>query len=607
MHKQREYALTRLVADDISYIDAPGTPAPVFAVRAFKHAIWGTPQQASDSNPTPAQKTAKEANARDGRNSRSIQAQKPGQSEEGLLAVPTIQGSPSKPAGILLTPGTLRRNKTVTFGAQVKNNEGKAGSRPHKSGTPKDIPGKFPSPSKNATMGMDFSLEPLQSSQTRTRLTEKLHEAREVSNKLDPKLPARAKDDTDITLDVMEPRSQSGRYWKQEYESYAAKSKREVQKLLHKSKAAKSFAMEKDQEVMRLAEELRQERRKVEKLEARSMELEAQMKEYQMKLHQGASGTSSGLIKRLETTKISTSTPSRRSARKSKLEQLEPNPPREMSNQKPSNALRDTAIASVSQLRAQLTLPHGKSLPDEKQSVDIWADMAYSSPLVVNASEKGNDAMSPQQSPLRQRDINTLDVPSSKPTPAFKPQHEDQRTPQKRSESARKQAEIDQTRTLLDTSMDLPIPSPEPAKPLSATRSLRRSSRKIDTATADSSFLTSFSPPKYDRFALPFGTVPPTSKVADYGYSNRKNEKEHRLVNSEFDKLHEVPASSASPHKENRDPGKATDVSAKPGQMPQPLEAAKSKALDALDADRVANARRKIAERKAARARQAAA
>ncbi|KAK8213379.1 hypothetical protein M8818_002678 [Zalaria obscura] len=378
-------------ADDISYIDAPGTPAPVFAVRAFKHAIWGTPQQASDSNPTPAQKTAKEANARDGRNSRSIQAQKPGQSEEGLLAVPTIQGSPSKPAGILLTPGTLRRNKTVTFGAQVKNNEGKAGSRPHKSGTPKDIPGKFPSPSKNATMGMDFSLEPLQSSQTRTRLTEKLHEAREVSNKLDPKLPARAKDDTDITLDVMEPRSQSGRYWKQEYES-------------------------------------------------------------------------------------------------------------------------DTAIASVSQLRAQLTLPHGKSLPDEKQSVDIWADMAYSSPLVVNASEKGNDAMSPQQSPLRQRDINTLDVPSSKPTPAFKPQHEDQRTPQKRSESARKQAEIDQTRTLLDTSMDLPIPSPEPAKPL-----------------------------------------------------------------------------------------------AKPGQMPQPLEAAKSKALDALDADRVANARRKIAERKAARARQAAA
>lgn len=55
--------------------------------------------------------------------------------------------TPSKPQGILMTPGTARTRKTVSFGGGVKDETGVAGVKEgSKSGIPDDCPGKFPSP-----------------------------------------------------------------------------------------------------------------------------------------------------------------------------------------------------------------------------------------------------------------------------------------------------------------------------------------------------------------------------------------------------------------------------------------------------------------------------
>jgi hypothetical protein len=260
-------------------LDPPETPAHQFAVKAFKHAIFGTPAPDDAKNASGKDETkAKIAAA----NAKMIDLPAPKED------VPLL--SPSKqPGGILMTPGTASKGrKTVSFGSHVVDNEGKRGNA-GKSGIPNDCPGKFPSP---FMPGTGLKLEPGSDKRPRTKLTEALLDARTTTQPKSGQKP-KARDDSDITIDLGAPRSESGKYWKEQYESYAERSEREMKKVIGKQQLAKHFAMKKDGEVTELATKLEQERKR---FRQRERELEQQNKDYQERLRQAMADNMSSSI-----------------------------------------------------------------------------------------------------------------------------------------------------------------------------------------------------------------------------------------------------------------------------------------------------------------------
>ncbi len=71
----------------------------------------------------------------------------------------------------------------------------------------------------------------------------------------------------DMTVDLNEPHSQSGKYWKEEFEKYHEDARLELEKLLKYKQLAKSYAKQRDAETMQLVERLRDEQLKVLKME----------------------------------------------------------------------------------------------------------------------------------------------------------------------------------------------------------------------------------------------------------------------------------------------------------------------------------------------------
>ena len=204
---------------------------------------------------------------------------RPSNDNDALLPEPVA--SPTK--GILLTPGTAgAKRKTVTFADAVQDNEEK---RTTKSGIPDDCPGKFPSPWIKGAATEERDGDAKEKGRGRSKLTEALEQARDesVKRKRSDK-GARFLEDEDTSSDTDEPKSADGKYWKAQYDSYRENSQREVKKLIAKQKMAKSFAKDKDFQCTDLADQLRQEKKKVEKLEKRTVELEAQLKQMQAQL-----------------------------------------------------------------------------------------------------------------------------------------------------------------------------------------------------------------------------------------------------------------------------------------------------------------------------------
>lgn len=79
--------------------------------------------------------------------------------------------------------------------------------------------------------------------------------------------------DPDITVDLNEPRSQSGRYWKSEFQKYHEEARVEMEKLVKYKQLAKSYAKAKDAEALDLNERLREEQTKVAEMERRVTEM----------------------------------------------------------------------------------------------------------------------------------------------------------------------------------------------------------------------------------------------------------------------------------------------------------------------------------------------
>jgi hypothetical protein len=253
---------------DTTFVEPPDTPAPQFAVKAFRQALFGTPAPPQRS---PVKKLDQKP-----------KTEAPNASAP-VFSVPKEDvppASPSKlPNGVLRTPGTASKGrKTVSFGAHVVDNDGKKGAV-GKSGIPNDCPGKFPSP---WTPGTALKVEVASDTKPRTKLTEALYNARSTDQPKSGQKP-KAKDDNDITLDLDNPRSESGRYWKEQYETYAQRSQKEMKKLVTKQQLAKNYAKKKDSEAIEAATRLAEERKR---FRSRERQLEEQNKDYQERLRQ---------------------------------------------------------------------------------------------------------------------------------------------------------------------------------------------------------------------------------------------------------------------------------------------------------------------------------
>lgn len=269
----------------------------MFAARAISRAIFGTPAEAqyideddeSKMKPELVDKIADLPPA-------NVQLK---EVTRGIL-------SPIKPTGILMTPGTAAaRRKTVSFGAGFEDHGEKV--RVSKSGIPDDCPGKFPSPwagkddiasASRRRTALTRSLEKARQSRPKKSALEaekKGHSAiiadadseetateddnmekRQRSKKKAPVKPYAANPDAfenDMTIDLNEPRSQSGQFWKTHHEHYHEEAIREMTKLVHYREAAKSYAKLKDDEATDLAARLREEQERVAKMEGANSNL----------------------------------------------------------------------------------------------------------------------------------------------------------------------------------------------------------------------------------------------------------------------------------------------------------------------------------------------
>jgi hypothetical protein len=257
--------------------EPPETPAPLFAARALKSALFGTPAPVEDDTHYEYDSDAETMAGKDVK--RSL--------------------SPTKPQSILLTPGTATtRRKTVSFGNEVLDKaEKNVVGRASKSGIPDDCPGKFPSPwpadekstksTRKTTLTQTLenareSKPPRTSSESNRGSSESqqlLNPKPESDSKVTSNSRARSGRSTkpqksnqellqelveynpvecDMTMDLNEPHSQSGKFWKSEYEHYHQEAKREMEKLLKYKQLAKSYAKKRDAEAIDLSEKLKE-------------------------------------------------------------------------------------------------------------------------------------------------------------------------------------------------------------------------------------------------------------------------------------------------------------------------------------------------------------
>ncbi|KAM3442474.1 hypothetical protein MY4824_001068 [Beauveria thailandica] len=211
-------------AEDTTHVEQPDTPAPVFAARAFKSALFGTPRR------------------HDIRPARSARRSATGSNTD------KDSSTPSKPAGILLTPGTAAtRRKRVSFGYDVPGQKDTATK-------PED-----PASRQENSAKMNKENEERLATATDSRQTDEEDEweedddAEQMTN--------------EVTIDLNEPHSQSGKYWKEEFEKYHEDARIELEKLLKYKQLAKSYAKQRDAETVQLVERLRDEQLKVLKME----------------------------------------------------------------------------------------------------------------------------------------------------------------------------------------------------------------------------------------------------------------------------------------------------------------------------------------------------
>lgn len=271
--------------------EGPETPAPIFAVRALKSALFGTPRIDHDALATPTSSPADNRVGKKERAGRITKSPKVKQTiEEEPVTKPRTVSLMSPGKGILLTPGTgAARRKNVSFGGLAFNE--KVGKEESHQADPKLFP--------NVDNPSIIEAVP---QRRQTNLTKALYKARigtiKDDKSADPKEPDKKEtsvrsgvepkpqeedkedivaDSADVTIDLNHPFSRSGQHWKAEYERYFKNSDREMKKIIKYGQSVKSFAAKKDSEASYLGEKLDQELSKVAEMEAKVSALAAQL------------------------------------------------------------------------------------------------------------------------------------------------------------------------------------------------------------------------------------------------------------------------------------------------------------------------------------------
>ncbi|KAJ5381259.1 uncharacterized protein N7496_003687 [Penicillium cataractarum] len=273
-------------ADTSKVLEPPETPAPVFAMRAFKSALFGTPgaeeeekenveekERASQPKPSVHQRSKSDT-------TKPITIEKePPKTDINSTFNPA--GSPTK--SILVTPGTIaNRRKTVSFGKGVVDNEGKRDSQssraPKTPPNPNGITAQWMSGSANGKPPSKLTQTLLDARENASKNAESAKSTQDNSSESKPAVLPASKDEPgveDVTINLDEPRSESGKYWKTEFDNYRVRTNREIKKLIHYRSIAKSYARKKDSEALRLADKLREEEEKVADMERQVSRLAA--------------------------------------------------------------------------------------------------------------------------------------------------------------------------------------------------------------------------------------------------------------------------------------------------------------------------------------------
>ncbi|KAK4230423.1 spindle pole body formation-associated protein-domain-containing protein [Podospora fimiseda] len=273
-------ATTNKTTEDTTQLDIPDTPAPVFAVRALKTALFGSPAQRERKAAMNKKKNSKLAHQN------------------------SVPISPPRPPGILLTPGTgTSRRKRVSFGHDVKQGSGGpargstsslSDEATNKAPTawddrPADTP--IPRPKtrllrtmedarstrddETVTDTRDFAGQGKEAEDAWEEVEEDDQEEEDEDD--DDDQDDESDFDNDITTDLNEPHSRSGKYWKSYFETYHADARAELEKLVKYKHLVKSYAKQKDAEALDLAEKLREEQEKVKEMESKVAEMTRQV------------------------------------------------------------------------------------------------------------------------------------------------------------------------------------------------------------------------------------------------------------------------------------------------------------------------------------------
>ncbi|KAH9909751.1 spindle pole body formation-associated protein-domain-containing protein [Xylariomycetidae sp. FL2044] len=249
--------------EENTHFEAPDTPAPVFAARAIKNALWGG---AAEPGQAPQERAP------------VLQDEKRGAEPKAPIdnATPDDLQSPSKPTSILLTPGTgTARRKRVSFGHDVK-----AGNNIDSS--PSAAPAARSSNRPRRRTHLQQALEnarSIKSDDVKTK-TEPATEATKAIPTNERDSDGEWEDDFchhDVTVDLNEPHSESGKYWKSEFNRYREEARFDIEKLVKYKALAKSFASKKDAEASGLSQKLKEEHRKVLDLEKRITDMDSQI------------------------------------------------------------------------------------------------------------------------------------------------------------------------------------------------------------------------------------------------------------------------------------------------------------------------------------------
>ncbi|MCJ1378772.1 hypothetical protein MMC17_001871 [Xylographa soralifera] len=271
--------------------EPPETPAPLFAVRALKSALFGTPVLEEDEEDDDIQKPTVQHVSPELFDRPLSPARAPVVSGTKFVAQKSkmdVLLSPAK--GILLTPGTgTARRKTVSFGALADFDKGLTKSSLSQEGESTDLTsenspklGRGLQENCRRETGLRRTLFEVQEKRSEFKLPEEglLAEDQSMTNPMyktgDPGGKVTT-DGPDVTVDLKHPISRSGQHWKKEYQKDHDKSKKEMRKLIHYTQAAKSYAIKRDTEALSLSEKLKQALTRSAEMETRVSQLASQL------------------------------------------------------------------------------------------------------------------------------------------------------------------------------------------------------------------------------------------------------------------------------------------------------------------------------------------